>query len=190
MSSSAPFGVLSESQDVAEKAEEFIQDKSDQHGHDDEKRVLNTQGSSTIQSSDEDDVVVHNLARALTQHSIRHPDGEYVNPFHGSDNPLLNPASGKFNTKAWIKSIISIQSRDPERYPERTAGIAYRNLSAYGFGEPTDYQKTFGNYPLEFGSLFRRIVGQRQRTKIQILEGFDGLVKSGEMLVVLGRPGR
>ena len=28
------------------------------------------------------------------------------------------------------------------------------------------------------------------KQKIQILRDFDGLVKSGEMLVVLGRPGR
>lgn len=66
---------------------------------------------------------------------------------------------------------------------------ATRNLSVHGYGQPTDYQKTFGNYPLEIAGLFNRLTG-RGKTKIQILRDFDGLVKSGEMLVVLGRPGR
>ena len=48
--------------------------------------------------------------------------------------------------------------------------------------------RTFGNYPLELGGLFNRITGRGKR-KIQILRDFEGLVKSGEMLVVLGRPG-
>jgi ATP-binding cassette subfamily G (WHITE) protein 2 (PDR) len=48
---------------------------------------------------------------------------------------------------------------------------------------------SYGNYPLEVGSLFKRLIGRRQQTKIQILRDFDGLVRSGEMLVVLGRPG-
>jgi ATP-binding cassette subfamily G (WHITE) protein 2 (PDR) len=79
-------------------------------------------------------------------------------------------------------------SRDPERYPTRTAGVSFRNLNVHGFGTPTDYQKTFGNYPLEVGSIFNAITG-RGKSKIDILRNFDGLVRSGEMLVVLGRPG-
>lgn len=72
----------------------------------------------------------------------------------------------------------------------RVAGVSYKNLNVHGFGQPTDYQKTFGNYPLAVTSLFDRLRGGKGKTKIQILRNFDGLVKSGEMLVVLGRPGR
>lgn len=36
--------------------------------------------------------------------------------------------------------------------------------------------------------LFNKLTGRGQ-TKIQILRDFEGLVRSGEMLVVLGRPG-
>jgi ATP-binding cassette, subfamily G (WHITE), member 2, PDR len=61
-------------------------------------------------------------------------------------------------------------------------------LNAHGFGTPTDYQKTVGNVLLEIGSLFRWIV-QSGKKRIQILNGFDGLVDSGDMLLVLGRPG-
>jgi ATP-binding cassette, subfamily G (WHITE), member 2, PDR len=138
----------------------------------------------------EDKGAILDLARAVTEQSLKDSSGEYVNPFLDSaGNPLLEPHSGKFNARAWCKALLAIQSRDPERYPNRTAGIAYKNLSVHGFGQPTDYQKTFGNYPLETGSLFQRLIGRRQQTKIQILRDFDGLVRSGEMLVVLGRPG-
>ncbi|RDW75194.1 AtrD-1 [Coleophoma cylindrospora] len=147
-------------------------------------------GTSTIGSTDEEEKEITKLARAITEVSIKNAHGEPVNPFLGSDDPALNPSSGKFSAKAWAKALLHLQSRDPERYPERTAGISYKNLAAHGFGEATDYQKTFGNYPLELGGLFQKLVGRgAAKSKIQILRDFDGLVRSGEMLVVLGRPG-
>lgn len=48
--------------------------------------------------------------------------------------------------------------------------------------------RTFANIVLEAVGLFNKVTG-RGKTKIQILRDFEGLVKSGEMLVVLGRPG-
>jgi ABC-type multidrug transport system fused ATPase/permease subunit len=148
-----------------------------------------TTASSTF-DGEESKEAIKDLARVITQQSLKDSDGEYINPFLGSPgNPSLDPHSGKFSSRAWTKALLAIQSRDPDRYPERTAGIAYKNLSVHGFGVPTDYQKTFGNYPLEIGGLFQRAIGKREKTKIQILRDFDGLVRSGEMLVVLGRPG-
>jgi ABC-type multidrug transport system ATPase subunit len=41
---------------------------------------------------------------------------------------------------------------------------------------------------MEIGTMIRRLLGSKLQ-KIQILREFDGLVKSGEMLVVLGKPG-
>lgn len=37
--------------------------------------------------------------------------------------------------------MCRLESRDPERYPKRVAGVAYRNLNVHGFGTLTDYQK-------------------------------------------------
>jgi ATP-binding cassette, subfamily G (WHITE), member 2, PDR len=130
------------------------------------------------------------LARTLLYHSVKNEKGDLINPFLRPENPLLDPNSGKFSSKAWLRTLISIMSRDPEQYPKATAGVAYKNLSAYGFGGPTDYQKTFGNYPWKVLSLFKKLVGKTQKTRIQILRDLDGLVERGEMLLVLGRPGR
>ena len=72
---------------------------------------------------------------------------------------------------------------------ERGASVAYRCLDVYGFGATTDYQKTFANYPLAYLSLLRGLCGDFQKSRIDILQGFEGLVASEEMLLVLGRPG-
>jgi ATP-binding cassette subfamily G (WHITE) protein 2 (PDR) len=183
MASALPWAAPAQAQGVADKVEEYIQGG-------DHKRQQSDESPASILDSSDDGEKVHDLVRTFTQHSIKNANGEYINPFDGSDNPLLDPRSEKFNYKTWIKNLIGVQSRDPDRYPARVAGVSYKNLSAHGFGEATDYQKTFGNYPLEAPSLFKRIIGRRQQRKIQILRNFDGLVRSGEMLVVLGRPGR
>lgn len=191
MASPPPWGINAEAEVVAEKVAGAPDTRALDSSHN--KETGESSNRDSILASSEDEEIkpkINQLARALTQQSIRDANGEHINPFDGTDNPLLDPSSERFSPRAWIQTLIGITSRDPERYPQRIAGIAYKNLSAHGFGEATDYQKTFGNYPLETGNLFRRLIGRRQQTKIQILRDFDGLVRSGEMLVVLGRPGR
>ncbi|THH08528.1 hypothetical protein EW146_g8957 [Bondarzewia mesenterica] len=118
-------------------------------------------------------------------------DNEPLSPFHQElDDPQLDPNSDEFSAEAWVKSVMTIQSRDPERYPRRTAGVSFTNLNVHGFGTPTDYQKTVGNVPLHLFGVFKGLFGWGEKDrKIEILRDFEGLVKSGEMLVVLGRPG-
>lgn len=48
--------------------------------------------------------------------------------------------------------------------------------------------RTFTNVVLEVAGLFNKITGKGKR-KIQILRDFEGLIRSGELLVVLGKPG-
>jgi ATP-binding cassette, subfamily G (WHITE), member 2, PDR len=184
----SPWAVVREAESVVANVQEAVQEDLAYKSHG-EPPVKETPGDSVLDSS-ENGEKIHALAQALTEHSIKSQDVEHVNPFDRSDNPLLDPLSEKFSPRAWMKALIGVQSRDPARYPQRVAGVAYKNLSAHGFGDATDYQKTFSNYPLETGSLFKRLIGRRRQTKIQILRKFDGLVRSGEMLVVLGRPGR
>jgi ABC-type glutathione transport system ATPase component len=134
---------------------------------------------------------VTRLAQQLTRQSTRYSvSGENTeNPFASTkEDSTLNPASPNFKAKNWMKNLLAITSRDPERYPQRRAGVAFRNLSVHGFGSPTDYQKDVFNSVLQVGALARMLTGTGKQ-KIQILRDFDGLVKSGEMLVVLGRPG-
>ena len=110
------------------------------------------------------------------------------NPFDSQKDSALDPASDKFRPRAWVKSMLKIHAGDEERFKPRSAGIAFRNLSAYGYSAPTDYQKTVGNYGLDLVGLARRAMGHGPR-RVDILRNIDGLVRAGEMLVVLGPPG-
>ena len=132
----------------------------------------------------------HSSESGSSQQDANGTSKDVVNPFLGCDNPMLDPKSAKFSAKLWLETVTNITSSDPDRYPKRVAGIAYKNLSAHGYGNASDYQRTFGNYPLKLISFLRGFVGEAKATRVQILRDFDGLVRSGEMLVVLGRPGR
>lgn len=81
------------------------------------------------------------LARVNTAHSVKTVGGGYHNAFIDTSDPVLDPGSGQFIPEVWVKTLIGLQSRDPERYPQRVAGIGYRNLNVHGFGSLTDYQK-------------------------------------------------
>lgn len=145
----------------------------------------------TAQEEEENrEVLVGRLARQLTRQSTRFSaNGPLDNPFtNGDSDSSLNPNSPKFKVRDWMKMLLAIRSRSPDKYPDRTAGISFKNLSVHGFGSPTDYQKDVLNSILELGTMVRRLVGLKLQ-RIQILRDFDGLVKSGETLVVLGKPG-
>ncbi|KAF5860802.1 hypothetical protein ETB97_001022 [Aspergillus alliaceus] len=133
---------------------------------------------------------VTRLAQQLTRQSTRFSFSQNAeNPFvETKEDSTLNPHSSNFKAKNWMKNLLALTSRDPERHPRREAGVSFRNLSVHGYGSPTDYQKDVFNAVLQVGALFRAVTGTGKQ-KIQILRDFDGLVRSGEMLVVLGRPG-
>lgn len=148
--------------------------------------------STTISSSlaGVEEEKITELAKSISACEFRDGNGKLVNPFIGSDDPQLDPNSGQFAIKAWLQAVMNIASRDPDRHPRGAVGVAYRDLSAHGVGEVMDYQKTFGNYPLGLMKAAKNRISMGTPGKIQILRNFDGLVKSGEMLLVLGRPGR
>ena len=189
-----PFGAAAQAGGALEETVEKIEEKTGLEGktdaHESLKRDKSSSDSSShyLEAKQDIDRDITGLARQLTQHSVKSTGGTYQNPFHHVDDPTLDPRSGQFNPEAWTKTVLGIQSRDPERFPTRTAGVSFKSLSVHGFGSLTDYQKTFGNAPLQLAGAFNRLTGRGQH-KIQILQDFEGLVKSGELLVVLGRPG-
>ncbi|KAL2852094.1 ABC-2 type transporter-domain-containing protein [Aspergillus pseudoustus] len=132
---------------------------------------------------------ITHLALSFSRQSTKYSTDNIENPFLDlSEESSLNPNCPNFKAKSWMKNLLALSSRDPERYPQRQAGVSFRNLTVHGFGSPTDYQKDVFNSVLQLGNLVRIFTGTGKQ-KIQILRNFDGLVKSGEMLVVLGRPG-
>ncbi|KAH9997170.1 ABC-2 type transporter-domain-containing protein, partial [Xylariaceae sp. FL0662B] len=130
---------------------------------------------------------VAELARALTQESIRSHVPQDVNPFL-NPSPSLDPNSKEFKPKEWAKSLLHAFAQDPEKYPRPPLGVSWTNLGVYGYGRETDYQNDIFNVLLRAPLMIKEWLSHRQQ-KVQILNEFDGLVRSGELLLVLGRPG-
>ena len=126
-----------------------------------------------------------------SSHFAHAEDGGPLNPFLEWDkDPELNPHEKAFKVHKWLKTMLAVRSRDPERYPRRSAGVSFRGMNVYGFGSAADYQADVGNTLLKGFTAIKGLFGIGQKTRIDILRNFEGLVKSGEMLIVLGRPGR
>ena len=81
------------------------------------------------------------LEKIVTAQSAKTDGGNYRNSFLDATDPALDPNSGQFKPEKWVRTLVGLQSRDPERYPQRVAGISFKNLNVHGFGSLTDYQK-------------------------------------------------
>ncbi|BEJ15321.1 hypothetical protein CspHIS471_0410880 [Cutaneotrichosporon sp. HIS471] len=120
------------------------------------------------------------LQRTVTSGSVS------ANPWNYEEGSDLDPYSDNFNVRKWTRSVV-MEARGDDHIP-RYAGIAFKDMSIHGFGSDADYQKTVGNIPFYMFGQIRNLIGNRKR-KVQILNSIDGVLDSGEMLVVLGPPG-
>jgi ATP-binding cassette subfamily G (WHITE) protein 2 (PDR) len=124
---------------------------------------------------------------------------EQGNLFEYEEGSDLDPFSDNFDAPKWTRQLAAMRE---EGAPGRKAGLAYKNMSVHGFGSDAgessqqcsewcwwiDYQKTVSNMPLSWAGAIRDKISGRKR-KVQILNGIDGVLDAGEMLVVLGPPG-
>lgn len=132
------------------------------------------------------DFEVAELAKSLTRDSTW--SNVPGNPFEAEKDSALDPHSPHFRARSWVKSMIKLNEAE-NKTPGRTAGFAFRNLNVHGFGAATDYQKDVGNIWLGTIGLAKKLLGLGRSRRIDILRDFEGLVESGDMLVVLGPPG-
>ncbi|OJZ85975.1 hypothetical protein ASPFODRAFT_135244 [Aspergillus luchuensis CBS 106.47] len=150
--------------------------------------------SACLESEDsirrENQQAITALARSLSHLSSKSGIGEGTNTFlDPTSDPELDPNSEQFNSEKWTKNLLRITSRDPDRYPRRTAGVSFRNMNVFGYGTAADYQANVANMWLKGFGWFREKLGYGKKVRIDILRNFEGYVHSGELLVVLGRPG-
>jgi ATP-binding cassette subfamily G (WHITE) protein 2 (PDR) len=98
----------------------------------------------------------------------------------------LDPTHEKFDLQKWLRHFVE-QLRE-QGLTARNAGVVFRDLDVSGSGSAVQIQQTVLSTltaPLRPQSFFS--FGKKQHK--QILHNFNGLIKSGELLVVLGRPG-
>ncbi|KAF9776373.1 hypothetical protein IL306_005456 [Fusarium sp. DS 682] len=131
---------------------------------------------------------IEQLARQLTRASTT-VDAE-IHPLNPQPGSRLDPNSTNFDARAWVKSFVKLIESDPNSAPPRSLGVAFRNLDVFGWGSGSQHQKRVVDYPLDLASyLFRLFSPKRKQRRVAILRNFEGVVKEGELLLVLGPPG-
>ncbi|TEA17577.1 ZEB2-regulated ABC transporter 1 [Colletotrichum sidae] len=145
--------------------------------------------SSTSTAVDDMQRRIENLARQVTNPSRPHSISGQEDVLNPPKNSCLDPFSPNFDTAAWTKAFISLYESDPNAAPDRLTGVAFRNLSVFGYSTGTQYQKSSGNILLSMASDLVGLATGRTRGRIDILQDFEGLVGPGEMLLALGPPG-
>ncbi|KAL3463322.1 ABC-2 type transporter-domain-containing protein [Aspergillus heterothallicus] len=102
------------------------------------------------------------------------------------EDPAFDPTSGQFDHYKWARKMMKLMDKEGVPRPAST-GISFQNLNVSGSGSALQYQDTVASVfttPLRLGEVFSRRGPERH-----ILRDFNGLVRSGELLIVLGRPG-
>lgn len=135
--------------------------------------------------------IAHSLSRLSKSDRPLNSSGDDINTFLDStSDPELDPNSDQFKSRKWVNNMLQMTAQDTHRYPRRSAGVSFRNLNVYGHGTAADYQVNFANIWLKAAACLWGIFAPRKKVKIEILRDLVGIVHKGEMLVVLGRPGR
>ncbi|KAH6669801.1 putative ABC transporter CDR4 [Halenospora varia] len=124
-----------------------------------------------------------NLTRTLTRASSGLERRDTLAGVELGD-PVLDPSSPEFDIYKWSRMLMRLM--DQNNVIQRRAGVVWKDLKVCGSGSAINLQKNVGSLllaPLRFKEFFG---SGPEKT---ILNSFDGVLKSGEMLVVLGRPG-
>ncbi|EED19626.1 ABC multidrug transporter, putative [Talaromyces stipitatus ATCC 10500] len=103
------------------------------------------------------------------------------------EDPRIDPGNPKFDAYLWSRKRLRILQQEGMEFPR--AGVTFKNLNVSGSGEALQLQETVGSYltaPLRPGKFFSFAKKTEHKT---ILRNFDGVIKGGELLMVLGRPG-
>lgn len=102
----------------------------------------------------------------------------------GVEDETFNPQSAKFDLRKWVRKTLQLANN--EGIKQKRAGVVFTDVNVSGSGAAINTQSTVGTAlraPQQIADLFR------SKQPRHILRNFDGLMKSGELLIVLGRPG-
>ncbi|CAI5759590.1 unnamed protein product [Candida verbasci] len=152
---------------------------------------------------------IHNLAKSYTQNVYdneqqaaqsggvsRHDTTKTqqslhgVNPIFDKTDPTLDPESPNFSSKRWVQNMWRLYQSDSEYYKPGKLGVAYKNLRVYGDAIESDYQTTVSNGFIKAAKWVKnKVQKQTDDYTFDILKPMEGLIKPGEVTVVLGRPG-
>ncbi|KAI9464145.1 P-loop containing nucleoside triphosphate hydrolase protein [Lactarius psammicola] len=85
-------------------------------------------------------------------------------------------------------ALIRVVGDDRAGIQSRELGVMFKDLRVVGLGATTSYQPTFGSF-FNPNVIIEKVQALRHPPLRNILSGFEGVVRPGEMLLVLGSPG-
>ncbi|KAG5954743.1 hypothetical protein E4U57_004137 [Claviceps arundinis] len=153
----------------------------------DDEPVTRRGSQAVIEDLDRSELV--RIATALTRRFSNSADQPSPSGQSGSideNDPAVNPEHKDFDLEKWVRRFLDQMMAGG--LEERSMGVSYRNLSVFGSGSALQLQNTVGSAvaaPLRLGEFF----SFSKKSRKQILHSFDGFLKPGELLIVLGRPG-
>ncbi|KAM6506920.1 hypothetical protein FALCPG4_018738 [Fusarium falciforme] len=145
--------------------------------------------TSQVVMDDGDRSELVRIATALSRrHSIATGEATRVHTLAtlDEDAPALDPVSSQFDLYKWLQNFV--RTLGEQGVTAEKTGVTWKDLNVSGSGAALQVQETVGSLmlaPLRLGELFS--FGKKEPKRI--LRSFDGLIKSGELLIVLGRPG-
>ncbi|TEB24253.1 hypothetical protein FA13DRAFT_1756871 [Coprinellus micaceus] len=158
------------------------------HAHHHEPLERRTSRASRVSVDFFDPEGMVQLQRTLTgqgnKNAARPESPESASSYSTGHTLTVDPDD--FDLERMIRSIV--RRRDKAEIRPRSLGVAFRDLRVQGVGAAASYQPTLGSLlnPL---SALEGIKNARHPPLKDILQGFEGVVKPGEMLLVLGSPG-
>lgn len=153
-----------------------------------DSRQLSHLNNRMFISREDQDALVRLASQASKRRSSLHSKKtQQGTPFEtDEDDAALDPRKKEFDLEKWLRRLIHDVKEEGIRM--KSSGIVFKNLRVTGTGSALMLQRTVGDLlmaPLRVGELLK---GFKQEPKT-IISDFNGLVRSGEMLLVLGRPG-
>ncbi|KAF5009417.1 hypothetical protein FDECE_4349 [Fusarium decemcellulare] len=155
--------------------------------------INSTKDETAVENSQSDGPSTHMnheigaLARQLTRASTT--VGAELHAFSPQPGTRLDPNSPNFDARAWVKAFVKLTESEAGSAPPRSLGVAFRDLSVFGWGTGAQHQKSVVDYPLDAVSFLVNSLSARKGQRVDILRNFEGVVEQGELLLVLGPPG-
>ncbi|TKA74913.1 hypothetical protein B0A55_03757 [Friedmanniomyces simplex] len=101
-------------------------------------------------------------------------------------DPILDPNSPKFDLYKYLRMTMKLLDADDIKV--KRAGVVLKDVNVRGTGSALNLQSNVGSFLMSPLRLGEHLSFGKKDSK-QILRNFNGLMKSGELLIVLGRPG-
>ena len=180
---------------LTKEGKEEAEDSSDEIRRGSSSSTVNREAYQPVQPGDRETLtrLASHLSRNQSYLSRRDTKGtsdglERQDTLAGLEwgDPVFDPNSPKFDFYKWLRMTVRMMDKDDIKI--KRAGIVLKDVNISGSGSALNLQQTVGSFlqaPLRIGTDFRK-----GKTPVKsILRNVDGVLKSSEMLIVLGRPG-